>query len=143
MPNRFSNLFPAWDLFEQIQKEACQLERATSPRDFMSVELFSDDEYAYATLAVPGVKTDDIDVSLEGDRLMVKTSRSSNADSSSDTKWLRRERDDAGNDVTIVLPFDADPGGVEAELDHGMLWIRAPRAESTRPTRIPVQPAAR
>lgn len=147
MANRFSSLFPAWDLFDQVHKELQTFSSSHATWGTASTHLWSDDNFAYIELPVAGASAEQIEISVEGDRLSLKILRElSTKDCDAERhgaaepgqKWLRRERDCAATEATITLPFDAEASAVEAELHNGMLWIRVPRAEATKPRRIPV-----
>jgi len=51
----------------------------------------------------------------------------------------RRERVIGRFHYEVTLPGDVDEAGVEADLDEGVLTVRAPKPERDRPRRIEVR----
>jgi HSP20 family protein len=90
---------------------------------------------------LPGVRRDDVDIQLSGRRLVVRAERKE-----TERKGiLRRNTRTTGRYyLEAVLPSEVDPGGVEANLEDGVLTIRVPKPEAERggPRRITVQQAA-
>lgn len=142
MTNRFSTLFPAWDLFDQLTQLASESAGSgvhTSPAG--AHDMWHDEESAYLNVDLPGVALEDVDLSVDGDALTVQVSRTiaePETAEGDEWRWARRERHDFSAERTYRLPFDIEAAGIEAELSHGVLSVRLPRAEATKPLRINV-----
>jgi len=91
---------------------------------------------AYAVeLELPGVKKDDLDISVAGRRLTVSGERKERER----VGILRRREGVVGRfHYEVTLPGDVNEAGVEAHLDEGVLSVRVPKPEHDRPRRIPV-----
>jgi len=91
---------------------------------------------AYAVeLELPGVKKDDLDISVAGRRLTVTGERKERER----VGILRRREGVVGRfHYEVTLPGDVNEAGVEAHLDEGVLSVRVPKPEHDRPRRIPV-----
>jgi HSP20 family protein len=58
-----------------------------------------------------------------------------------DVNWLHRERPSGRFERTVTLPLPVDVESVEARLEHGVLTVRLPKAQSVRARKIQVQKA--
>lgn len=87
---------------------------------------------------LPGVKRDDVDVQVDGRRLLVRAERKE-----TERKGiLRRTTRTTGRYyLEVVLPGEVDPDGVDATLEDGVLTIRVakPEAEQGGRRRIAIQ----
>jgi len=88
---------------------------------------------------LPGVESDQIELSVVGDELSIKVQRP-DAEPQGAT-YHRRERSVGEFARVVRLPVEVDADHVEAELRHGVLTITLPKAESARPRKIQVTPA--
>lgn len=99
----------------------------------------SETEDAYrATLELPGVKTDDIDIQVNGNVLTV-TGESKNESEEEGRKFHRVERSYGSFSRTMTLPCEINEADVNAKLEGGVLTIDLPKAEEAKPSKIPVQ----
>lgn len=87
---------------------------------------------------VPGVRREDMDISLTGETLTIKGTKPPSADESK-VRYERRERGSGDFSRNIVLPDRVDPDQVEAKLAGGILTIRLPKSQSARPKQIAVK----
>lgn len=108
---------------------------ATFPMDVYQ----TDKEYVVkATL--PGVKADDLDVSIVGETLTIKATTNQNEDVK-DESWLMRESQYTAFSRSITLPSEVQADKVDASLDGGILTLRIPKAEAVLPRSIKVKSA--
>ena len=87
-------------------------------------------------LELPGVQSDQVELSVVGDELSIKVERP-DAEPQAAT-YHRRERGVGAFARVVRLPLEVDPDRVEAELRRGVLTITLPKAESARPRKIEV-----
>jgi len=92
------------------------------------------------TAEVSGVRMDDIDVNLDRNVLTVKTTKSA-AEEVEGLSYHIRERETGEFARAITLPESIDPGRVSASHTDGVLEIRLPKAEESKPRRIDVRSA--
>lgn len=78
------------------------------------------------TLELPGVQTDDIDISIEGNNLTVKGEKQSEKTSEGRTYYFS-EREYGAFQRTFRLPPDADASSVSAVHENGVLKLRIAR----------------
>jgi HSP20 family protein len=85
----------------------------------------------------PGIRREDIDISLEGDCLTVKAEKNQE-EYPEGTKWYRHERWYGTYTRTWTLPYPVDAEKVSAKLEYGVLEIRLPKAEVAKAKKIEV-----
>ncbi len=78
---------------------------------------------------LPGVKKDDIEVTISGDRLMIEARREFEEEDRKDA-FYRHEVGYGELVRTVALPVEVDVEHVNAELKDGFLEIRLPKLES-------------
>lgn len=91
---------------------------------------------------LPGLKPEDIDISVSGNMLTLSGERK---DESEDQKrgYYVKERRVGAFSRSIELPSDADAENVTAEYRDGELIVHVPRSEAARPRKIPVSAPGR
>jgi HSP20 family protein len=87
---------------------------------------------------LPGVKRDDINVSLEESELEVTAQRHSSVPDGWRPVHLNRPAP-TGYRLELTLGLDVDPDRISAKLEEGILTLRLPVAEAARPRRISVK----
>jgi HSP20 family protein len=102
-----------------------------------AVNVWETSEAVFAELEVPGLKNDQVDLSVVGDQLSIKVERP-DAEQEGVT-YHRRERPVGAFTRVLRLPSPVSPAAVEAELKNGVLTIKLPKAEAARPRKIEVQ----
>jgi HSP20 family protein len=90
-------------------------------------------------LEVPGVKQEQLDISVVGNELTIKVERTPAVPEGA--TYHRQERPVGAFTRVLRLPVEVDAGRVEAELRHGVLTITLPKAETARPRKIQVTTA--
>jgi HSP20 family protein len=88
-------------------------------------------------VVVPGLKPEEIDVTVENNVLTIKGTSNRQAE---DTKrnYHRIERRYGSFQRTIALPTTVKADGIAAELSNGILRLEIPKAEEVKPRRIGV-----
>lgn len=90
---------------------------------------------------LPGVRPQDIELSVDGDTLTLTGER--HFYDEQDTERFRRVERSFGRFHRVIrLPDGSDPEGVEATWRDGLLEIRVPKREHARARRIEVRQAA-
>lgn len=110
------------------------------------MSVWADDDRVVVTAEVPGVKPDEIDLSVTGETLVLKTRRKTGdtdteGENGSSATWLRRERVEGEVTRTLTLPYRVDAESVEATVKDGILTLIFPRAQEDKPRRIAVKAA--
>lgn len=85
---------------------------------------------------VPGISKDNLEILAVGNELTVKGRRQP---MEGKLTYHRQERGTGEFTRAIMLPSDVNPDRVEAVLNHGVLTIHLPKAESAKPKQITVR----
>ena len=91
------------------------------------------------TVELPGVKLDDLEITLEDGLLTIQGERHF-AHDSSEEQFHRVERSSGAFRRSITLPAHVEADAVEASMEDGVLRILVPKAEEAKAKRIPVIP---
>src|SRR4051812_7002115 len=86
---------------------------------------------------VPGLKEQDLEVSLTGNRLSISGKREAEKEEKGDT-YFAFERSYGNFTRTFTLPNQTDPSHVRDELKDGELTVVVPKAPAAVAKRIPV-----
>ena len=103
------------------------------------VNVSEDEEALYVRAELPGVPAEDIEVSVEGDNLILRGRRK--IESSQEVNYHRRERTAGTFRRIMSLPVRVDTGKVSAKVKNGVLTIVLPKAEEAKPRQISVKGA--
>lgn len=122
-------------LFGNENDGAMNLLRSQDP----SFNFWEDEEAFYVEIEIPGVKTEDVDLSLIGTELSVKFNRPTPKEEEN-VKFIRQERKFGQTIRTIALPMEAPPQEIEATQDQGILCIRLKKPEAAKVQKIAIQP---
>ena len=87
---------------------------------------------------MPGVKKDDIDISLENDVLYIRAEKKEEEEDKG-AKHYAHERRFGRYSRSVQLPFRADAESVSASVDNGVLEIRLPKPEEAKTKHIEVK----
>ena len=102
----------------------------------LPVEAYSTDHDIVVRAAVPGVKPDEVEITLEGDTLTIRGEFTRPPDNVnhliSERVWGRFSRT-----LQLSVPVQADKA--EAIFENGMLTLTLPKAEAVRPKAIPIK----
>jgi HSP20 family protein len=89
------------------------------------------------TADLPGLRSDEIAVSIEGDRITLRGER--RLEPPQDASPHRLERPSGSFQRTLQLPSEVDASKIEAVHRHGVLMLRIPKSAAQQPRRIAVQ----
>jgi len=85
---------------------------------------------------VPGLKSEDLELSVVGNQFTLKGRRGTSADQA--TTFHRRERGHGEFVRTLGLPAEVAADQVTASLADGVLTVKLPKAEAAKPRKISV-----
>lgn len=87
---------------------------------------------------VPGVKQEDIEVTMTGSLLTVKGSRQAEKEEKTDTVYTY-ERSSGSFSRSFSLPDGTDAEKVKGELKEGVLTVTVPKRPETQPKKIAIK----
>ena len=121
-----------------LQREMNRLFEGVRGAEYPAMNVAVNDQQALVTAEVPGIEPKSLDISVNGNTLTVEGERKAE-EPKKDEKFLRRERGQGRFVRTIRLPFAVESNRVEAEVKNGVLQVRLPREEASKPRRIAIQ----
>jgi HSP20 family protein len=120
--------------FTHAREAAANQEHDWSP----AVDIREDDTSYVLTADIPGVKRDDIEITLEDGVLTVKGERKAETEVTEEG-YRRRERTHGIFQRQFSLPETVDTANISATVDDGVLEIEIPKQEKPEPRRITVK----
>ncbi len=99
------------------------------------VDVFENDQEILLVADLPGVDKDALEIRLEDNELSIEGRRTPLSEGTAITSEYRV----ADFRRNFVLPAGIDREAVDAQLTHGVLRLRLPKAASQRPRRIEVR----
>lgn len=119
---------PFWSGFGRAGQLFC----AWSP----ALDLYQNTDNVVAIVELPGMRTEDIEISLHDGTLTISGER--RRDASNGDKAERTERYIGKFRRSITLPTRVDANKVSAAYRDGILAVTLPKAEEAKPKQIPV-----
>jgi HSP20 family protein len=104
----------------------------------LAVDMYETDNDLVVTTALPGVKAEDVEITITGDVLCVK------ADTKAETReetasYFRQERRYGSCTRSVTLPVAVQADKADAKLNDGVLTLTLPKAEESKPKTIQVK----
>ena len=136
--DRWSNLrdelnsffdMPLWSNFGRTD----QLFTGWSP----ALDLYESGDHLVAVVELPGMRKEDIDISLHDGTLTISGERKREGNSNGETAQ-RTERYVGTFRRSVTLPTRVDAGKVAATYEDGILKVTLPKAEEAKPKQIQV-----
>lgn len=129
-------LLDPWREFDRMSR---LLNNATTQStEYPAVNVWVNGEDAVLTSEIPGVSTDDIDISVSGNAVTLKGKRK--ADEEKDIESYHRHELWHGNfSKTVKLPFNVDSEKVHASYKNGILHVELPKLEAEKPKKINIE----
>jgi HSP20 family protein len=135
-------MLTVWDpvrLFDRMMDDVmhASLGTATNARSYApEVDIRTSDDRVVFSFDVPGVKKDDLEITLEKGVLTVKGSRQFEPTNAKERLVLGRSYGTFSR--SFSLPDHLDEDKLTAKLESGVLTIEIPKSEKAQPRRIPV-----
>jgi HSP20 family protein len=107
---------------------------------YPACDVFEDKEAVKIVAELPGVKSEDVKLSLENNLLTIRGEKKQEAEERSE-RVHRYERSYGSFERAFVLPSTVDGDKISAQYQNGVLTILVPKAERARPREIPVRTA--
>jgi HSP20 family protein len=102
------------------------------------VDIFEEPDVIRLVAEVPGVRPEDVKISVEGNLLTIKGTKEQVAEEKAE-KVHRYERTYGAFERTFRLSASIDPKKIKATYDLGVLTIALPKAETAKPHLIQVE----
>ena len=104
----------------------------------LAMDFYETEDTLVLELAVPGVASNGIDVSVEGRQLTVRAELPAAPEGESRRYWLRSLPRGAYT-RTVRLPVGVDVEAIEARVHNGVLNLRMPKAAEAKVRKLQIQ----
>lgn len=135
----------AWDAFHDLEQEVDRLLAGVSlsfqgvrfGRQYPAVNVYDLDSELLITAEIPGVKAEDLELTVANGVLSLRGKRSG-PDGVPDERYRRQERPRGLWQRSLSLPERIHEEQMTAEFANGVLKIHLPKAPSVQPRQIPI-----
>lgn len=134
-----------WALLDRMRREMDVswpglggLTAAGTTNVYPPVNLYENGEDFVLLAEVPGVRQEDLEVTIEANRVTLRGERKVEYPAAEGTSVHRRERESGFFRRTFGFPVPVDADKAEAVYRDGVLRLRLPKAASHRPRQIAV-----
>lgn len=140
--------FDPFEDFTRLQREVNRLfednsraNRAAEPASTRAwapmVDILEDQNEILVRAELPGIKQDDIDIELKGDTLTLRGERRFD-DTQRKENYVRMERTYGQFQRAFTIGVPVKSEAVTADFREGILEIRIPKSEETKPKKVKV-----
>ncbi len=103
-----------------------------------AVDMYQTDNDVVVKMSVPGIKPEDVQISVTGNTLTVKGEVKESNDTKQRSYHIREQRWGSFERV-LSLPTDVKADKAQAEFENGVLTVTLPKAEEVKPKTITVK----
>ena len=121
-------------VFDRLIEDTFTTGRGAQPRAQGAANLWETPEAYWVELALPGVKPDDVEVTVQENVLTLSAKRTWQAPENAKAIWQGFGAQ--GFTQRFTLPGEVNPDRVAASLEHGVLKLELPKAEHVKPRTI-------
>ncbi|HTS20116.1 MAG TPA: Hsp20/alpha crystallin family protein [Verrucomicrobiae bacterium] len=111
--------------------------RALDGAFFAPCDIFEEKDKLVIRMDLPGLRKDDVHVTLQQGLLTIKGERK--ADAPKDANYYAQERVSGTFTRTIQLPVSVEAGKIDASFRDGVLQVTLPKSEDAKPKQIEVK----
>lgn len=133
------NGYDPFGAVRSLQREMNRLFKDYDVRNdgFPPVNIWCSSDKVFVTAEIPGVKPEDIDISVVQGQLTISGERKLEVPEG-EVSCHRQERSQGSFTRVFRLPYDVDNEKISAKYVDGVLNITLPRLEETKPRKIKV-----
>lgn len=106
---------------------------------FFPVDLYETDDEVVVKASLPGVKPEDVQISVTGETLTIKAETKEEHEEKR-PNYYRQERRYGAMQRALTLPVRVDADKADADFENGVLTLRLPKVPEVRPKTIEVKP---
>jgi len=136
----FRDLVTLREAMDRLFAESFVRPGAAFPMPFEgpAVDVYQTKDDVVVKAAIPGVKPEDIEISVTGDVLTIK-GEFKQEEKIKEGGYVRQERQFGQFCRELSLPTQVNADKAKAEFEHGVLTLRLPKAEAAKPKSITVK----
>jgi len=125
-------------LFEESFVQPPDRWQTVAGDSLLPVDIYETADAVIVAAPVPGVKPEDVKISILGDTLTIKGETKSEEQVEREN-YIRQERRYGSFCRAVALPDGLDRDKAEAEFEDGVLKVTFPKSEEVKPKSIKVQ----
>jgi HSP20 family protein len=103
-----------------------------------AIDLYQTADEVVVKAALPGLKADDVQISVTGDMLTLR-GEFKQENEKKDATWHIREQRYGAFERSVALPTDVQTDKAKADFENGILTVTLPKAETVKPKTITVK----
>ena len=103
------------------------------------LDMYQTDESVVVKATVPGVKPEELEITISGDTLTIK-GETKKEEEVKEENYFRKERSYGAFTRSVLLPHSLETDKAEATFDNGVLTLTIPKAEEIKPRQIKIKP---
>lgn len=137
----FSELMSLREAMDRLVEESIVRPRAVLAPFFtegIAVDMYETDDNVVVKATIPGVKPEDLHVSVSGDILTIRGEVKQEEEVEKEN-YIRRERRYGSFCRQLPLPTSVDVDKAKAEFEDGILNLALPKAEEVKPKTIKIE----
>jgi HSP20 family protein len=104
----------------------------------LALDMYETEDTVVVKSTVPGVKPEDIDISISGNTLSI-SGETKVEEEVKEENYIRRERRYGSFSRSVTLPEGVNPDEAEASFEDGVLTLSIPKAPEAKPKVIKVK----
>jgi HSP20 family protein len=108
-------------------------------RGFPKIDIIDHDKEIEVQAALPGVKKEDLDVTINNQTITIRTSTKEEKKEEEKGKYFRREITRGEFQRTVSLPDNVDDANAKASFKDGILTVTIPKTEKSKRKTIEVK----
>jgi len=132
MERRFGDIFSR-PFLPSVWRRIPTVEMGWAP----AIEVFEKEDKFVVKAELPGMKEEDIDISVLGDTLTIKGERKAESEVKEEDYYCC-ERSYGSFSRSIAVPSNVDAKKIEASYEDGVLEVSLPKAPEVKPKKISV-----
>jgi HSP20 family protein len=139
----FEELMSLREAMDRLFEESIVRPRAGWPARWaagtLAVDMYETNDDVVVKTAIPGIKPEDVDITIAGDTLTIKGETKVEAEVERDC-YICQERRYGSFSRSLLLPTSIVADKARAEFENGILTLTLPKAEEVKPKSIKVKP---
>ena len=131
------NYYPIRSVFDDFFKPSLWEEGESFSS--LSADIWEEKNDIYVKMAMPGVKKEDIKITVNEDNLSISGHTKKEEESKEEDKRYYFRSMESSYSQSFNLPTKVDPDKIEAKFEDGVLSLKLPKAEEVKPRQIEIK----
>ncbi|RJR24369.1 Hsp20/alpha crystallin family protein [Candidatus Microgenomates bacterium] len=103
------------------------------------LDIYETENEVVVKAPVPGVLEDEVDVTFENGVLRIQARHEETDKEKEEKRTVYQQQRIVSFDYTTTLPRSVDPDKISAEVENGVVVVKAPIAEEAKPRKIAIK----